>query len=380
MSSTKVSVGWVMFALILLAMAPVSYVLDLHHTVAEFFGNEAGFARPWVLVLLWLIPGVAILLAQKQRYDRRRLESFVSLSLVPKLVPSESLQRRKLKGIFLSLAWFFFVLAAAGPQWGTRVRILQRKGIDVVVAVDVSESMLAKDMPTAHHNKFQRRLTLARKKVRYLMELLAGERIGILAFSGQPVMLCPLTIDYNTCAIWLDSFKPDLIPYGGTAIASTIRKAIPMFATSGQNSRALILITDGDDHEKDTIAAAKEAKKKGIRIYTLGIGSTKWTTITPDQLPPPPPGQMKDFRKIRTRLNKELLQKLSRITHGIYRQAEVSHRDIRAIYQHAKKMLKAHSHQSKRQVFREERFSFFLFLGLFFLLLEFALSERKGTG
>ncbi|MBK05064.1 MAG: hypothetical protein CL920_36895 [Deltaproteobacteria bacterium] len=371
------SPGWMMLAFLLLAMTPVSYLLELHGQAAQSLAPDITFERDWVLSLLWLVPGIAILISQYRQLQIKKLYSIISPRLAPQLASNKSPERRRFKGFLLTLAWLFLFVGLAGPQWGTHVRILKRKGIDVVVAVDVSESMLAKDMPTALRGRMQRRLALARKKVRYLMELLAGERIGILAFAGQPVMLCPLSTDYNTCAVWLDSFSPRLIPYGGTALASTIKRAIPMFSTSGYNSRALIMITDGDDHEKDTLKAAEAAKKKGIRVYTLGLGSDKTVTIPASQLPPPLPGEPKDTRSIITRLNKKLLQKISKKTSAIYRQAEVTHRDIRALYQHAKQSLQAKTHKAQRQILRESRFSFFVSIGLILLLFEFAFRERR---
>jgi len=352
-------------------------MLRLVEGTLDFLQIDLTFARPWVLHSLWAIPGLAILLGQFRKKRRANLHRFVSARLIHRLTPNVSPERRRFKAFLMAMAWLFLLLAWAGPQWGTHVRLLKRAGIDIVVAIDVSESMLAKDVPTTSPNRKQRRLALARRKVRYLMERLGGDRIGIVAFSGQAHTLCPLTIDYNTCGVWLDSFTPDLLPSGGTALASTIRKSIKMFSTSGHNSRALILITDGDDHEKDTLKAAKEAKKKGIHVYTLGIGSTKMVTIDPSDLPPPPKGEEQDPRPIKTKLNAGLLKKIASNTHAVYRHAEVSHRDIRTIFEHAKQKLQARTHSSKRKIFREERFPIFAALGFFFLLLEFGFGQRR---
>lgn len=375
--TTPPSVGWTLLACIFVGMAGVSYALDLHTSIASFLAPDITLARPEWLHVLWCIPGLAIWVRQRRKRRIEQLQDVISSHLLHRLSPSLSHTKRRFKGILMGIAWLFFVITLAGPQWGTHVRILKRKGIDLVVAIDLSESMLAQDIPTANLQRKQRRLQLARKKVRILMDMLAGERIGIVAFAGRSVTLCPLTIDHNTCAIWLNSFEPNLITQGGTSLASTIKHTIPMFSTSGSNSRALILLTDGDDHEKNTLKAAKEAQKKGIRIYALGFGSSKMTTISPDQLPAPPKGEPMDPRPIRTRLNEKLLQKVTATTQGLYRKAEVSHRDIRALYEHAKQTLEAQTHKSQRMVFREERFGVFMGMGMLALLFAWGLGERK---
>ncbi|MCK6511669.1 VWA domain-containing protein [Myxococcota bacterium] len=371
------SATWVMIGVLFALLCPLSLLLDFHTQVARFLLPEIHLARAWVLALLWLLPAIGLFLQQARRARMQRLSQMASPLTLQSLLRHYSPGRIRLKGWLLAMGSAFFLIAWAGPQWGTRVRLIQRKGIDVVVAIDVSESMLARDIPSATGQRKQRRLDLARRKVRYLMDALAGERIGIVAFSGKPVTLCPLTSDYNTCALWLDDFDPSLIPYSGTALASSLQHAIPMFATSGMNSRALFLITDGDDHEKNTLQAAKEAKKQGIRIYALGIGSTEEVTLDPRDLPPPPAGQAPDPRPIVTRLNEKLLQQIAQETTGLYRHAEASQRDIRQLFEHATQTLEARTQKSRRQVFREERFPLFLGLGLLLLLVDISLRERR---
>jgi len=374
-AAAQPSALWSVVGLLCLAMVGVSYALGFDEAVIAFLAPDVSLARPAMLHWLWAVPGLALLLAQRRRLAQQKLHGLIAPHLAAHLTPSLSHGKRRFKPILLATAWLMFLLTWAGPQWGTQVRILQRKGIDIIVAIDLSESMLAKDIKTTSGT--MRRLALARKKVRILMDMLAGERVGIIAFAGQSITLCPLTIDHNTCAIWLGSFEPNLITQGGTALASSIKHAIPMFATSGANSRALILLTDGDDHEKNTKKAAAAAKKKGIRVYALGFGSPTLTTIPPSQLPPPPKGEPADPRPIKTKLNEALLQQIAATTKGQYQKATVSHRDIRALVDHARQTLRAQTHKSQRVVFREERFALFMGIGMLLLLFQWGIGERK---
>jgi Ca-activated chloride channel family protein len=363
--------------LLLFATIPIGLLLGFHDNIGQALAPEIGLARPWVLLLLLAIPAAAILLRQWHRVKRTKLMFFASPSLIDRLQPGHSQTRRDIKGWLLALAWSFLLVTWAGPQWGTKVRILQRSGIDVVISIDVSESMLAQDAPTLHPQQTQRRLQLARQKIRALMQMLENERIGIIAFAGKSFVLCPLTNDHNTCASWLESFEPHLIPYDGTALETTIRKAIPMFETSGTNSRAIFLLSDGDDHEKNTLEAAKEAHSKNIRIYTLGFGSPDITIIPASQLPPPAHGESPDERPIQTKLNEKLLEQIAADTKAIYRRAEASHRDVRTLYEHASQHLEKHTQKSERIVIREERFPIFAGIGLFLLILHWGFRERK---
>ena len=371
------SAGWVMLGVAFALLSPLSWALELHLSLTRLLEPSIGFARPWLLSLLWLLPAGGIFLSQARRARLQRLRSLAAPKTLSRLLDRYQPRRVLLKGWLLGAAFASLLIAWAGPQWGIQIRILQRKGIDVVVAIDISESMLARDIPSADGRRKEQRMRLAQRKIRYLMDALGGERIGLIAFSGKPVRLCPLTIDYNTCAIWLEEFDSRLIPYGGTALASTIQMAIPMFETSGMNSRALFLITDGDDHEKNTLDAVKAAKAKGIRIYTLGVGSTQETTLDPKDLPPPPQGQAPDPRPIVTKLNEPLLKEIAKESGGLYRHAEATQRDIRQLFEHATKQLEARTQKSKRQIFREERFPIFAGLGLLLLLIQISLRERR---
>ncbi len=358
------------------ALSLLTWLSGAPQLLQNWLSPEAGFARPWVLSLLWLVPAAIFAGKLASSNSRKLLRKFSSQKLLPKLILDESQNRRQLRIISLSLAWVFLLLSWAGPEWGTKVIFLKRRGIDLVIALDLSESMLAKDAPSSDPSRPLSRLELAKKKIKMLMELAKGERIGILAFAGQPILLCPLTTDHNTCAIWLDSLDPYLVPYGGTAIADTIKKATELFQVSRDNSRALFLLTDGDDHQKNTIKAAQLAAKKGIKIFALGFGSPREKIIYPNELPPPPPDRPKDNRPIKTKLNEKLLRELAKITKGHYLRAEASFRDIKTLFDLAKSELKAYTQKTNRIVLRESRFVPFLSLALLLFFLAWLIPRK----
>ncbi|MCK5513335.1 MAG: VWA domain-containing protein, partial [Deltaproteobacteria bacterium] len=157
------------------------------------------------------------------------------------------------------------IFALTRPQWGFHWEEIKRVGVDVMVAIDVSESMLAEDVKP-------NRLERAKREVIDLIEMMEGDRIGLIAFAGTSFVQCPLTLDYGACKMFLDYIDTDLIPVPGTAIAEAIRTSLKSFNKRERKSKALIIITDGEDHEGEPIDAAKEAKKEGIKIFTIGVG------------------------------------------------------------------------------------------------------------
>ncbi|HKN46643.1 MAG TPA: VWA domain-containing protein, partial [Candidatus Polarisedimenticolia bacterium] len=224
------------------------------------------FAAPQYLWALLALPILLALFVLAFRRRRRALEVFGDLRLVRRLSPTSSTERRVIKAALVVASALFLVLALARPQWGARLETVSRRGVDVIVAVDTSLSMLTEDVKP-------NRLAQARAAVASLLDMLQGDRVGLVAFSGTAYVACPLTLDYGAASMFVDVLDPDLLPVPGTAVAESIRAALRAFHSNERRNKVLIMMTDGEDHEGDVQAAARAAADEGITIYTVGVGT-----------------------------------------------------------------------------------------------------------
>ncbi len=206
------------------------------------------------LFLLRIIPLLVVFYLYAFRTKDKLLTLFCGKELVGELVPNVKKARRGLKACYLLLGITLGIFALTQPQWGFHWEEIKRVGVDIIVAIDVSESMLTEDVKP-------NRLERAKREVYDLIKMLEGDRIGLIAFAGTSFVQCPLTLDYGACKMFLDYIEPDLIPVPGTALADAIRTAIKSFNIQERKSKALILITDGEDLEGQPLEAAQEAKK-----------------------------------------------------------------------------------------------------------------------
>ena len=259
------------------------------------------FAGPQMLHWLWLAPVVA--LGLYWLYTRRQKTSI-------RFIGRDTTQGMA-KDIFLVVAFIFIVCALARPQWGYETQKVKHKGLDIVVAVDVSKSMLAQDVKPS-------RLERTKLAVKDLVKKLKGDRIGLIAFAGEAFLTCPLTNDHNGFMLSLEDLSPGTIPRGGTDIGKAITEAMKSFGSSGGH-KAFIIATDGEEEQGDAAAMARKVKDKGIRIYTVGIGTQEGDLIRVQN----EQGEW-DFLKdkqgnfIKSRLNERLLQEIAYITGGAY--------------------------------------------------------------
>jgi Ca-activated chloride channel family protein len=220
------------------------------------------FLMPMALIALLCFFGWAA------RRRRRFLERFGQSTPVARLLSGASGVRRFWKRVLLVTAILLVFFSLARPQYGTVERPLERRGVEVLIAVDCSTSMLGQDMKP-------NRLGRAREQLRGLIQGLEGDNVGIIAFAGVPIVQCPMTPDYDMALNLLDSLDVDSVPVQGTAIARAIRKAIETFKKPGKGQKVLVLLTDGEDHEQEVLEAARDAAKAGIVIHAIGIGSPK---------------------------------------------------------------------------------------------------------
>jgi len=329
------------------------------------------FGAPVYLWVLLAVPVFAALLLLAFRRRRRILARFGDLPLVERLAGNVSMEKRIIKSALLVVASVFLVLALARPQWGARMETVTRRGIDVIVAVDTSLSMLAEDVKPS-------RLVQARAAVLSLMDHLQGDRIGLVAFSGTSYVACPLTLDYSAAAMFVDVLDPDLLPVPGTAIAAAIRTAAATFPQQERRHKALILITDGEDHEGDIEAAAAAAAEQGIIIYTVGVGSPAGEPIPLRNERGEVTGYKEDreSRKVTSRLGENILESIAVATRGKYYRSTPEGIELRKIYDDLA-LLDRKSLSSRLQTSYEERFPIPLGAALLLLVLEAALGDRR---
>jgi Ca-activated chloride channel family protein len=329
------------------------------------------FEDPELLHLLWGVIFWIIFFVWTVKYKRYLLKRFGNLEILQKLMQSYSPQRRNLKYMLIILSYIFFVIALANPQIGKRLEEFTRKGVDIMVALDVSTSMLAEDIKP-------NRLEKAKHEIGKLIDLLEGDRIGLIAFAGIAHVQCPLTLDYSAAKLFLNIMDIDLIPQPGTAVGEAIKKAIPAFNSEDRKHKVLILITDGESHESDPLEIATEAEKEGIIIYTVGIGSAQGVPIPLYTKSGNKTGFKKDRQGnvVTTKLDVVTLQKIAYQTGGKYYLATSGEAELEEIYDEISAMEKKEL-TSKRFSQYEDRFQIFLILGLILIILELLIPEKK---
>lgn len=328
------------------------------------------FAEPHILYLLAAAPALMLYLYWRGKRKRKLLEDFAQPDLLGELTATASVGKKRWKNALIVVAIVFLVIAAARPQFGTRMELVKRKGINIVIAVDVSKSMLAEDIKPS-------RLSHTKHEVRELLKILEDDNVGLVAFAGDAFVQCPLTQDYGAVELFLDIMDAELIPTPGTAIAKAIKKSISMFDKKEKKYKAIILFTDGEDHEGAQMEAAKEAEKMGVRIYTVGLGRAKGEPIPTYDSKGNKTGYMKDTEGnvVMSRLDETTLEKIALITGGKYYPATTREFELNEIYRDISKM-EEKTLKTKRYASYEERYQFPLGLGLLLLIIEALISDR----
>ena len=318
------------------------------------------FAYPHVLWLLWLLPPIAGLYVLAANRKKAALERFSEEQFLDQLLPGRSRTRSLFRGLMLGLALASMLAALAGPRWGFRWEEVERRGVDLVVALDLSRSMLAEDAKPD-------RLAAAKREIRDLIDLLEGDRVGLVVFAGTALVQCPLTLDYGAFSVFLDQLNPNSVPIGGTDLAAAVETATGTFVKEERSGRAVLLITDGEDHSGALREAATKAKAQGVHVFVVGMGSPEGVPI-----PDGSGGFIKESgRVVLSKLDEGGLKELALTTGGSYVRSVEGDLDLRKVYlEDIKQTLESRSLSSSRQKRWEERFQPFLLLALFFLLAE----------
>ncbi|MCX6245354.1 MAG: VWA domain-containing protein [Bacteroidetes bacterium] len=327
------------------------------------------FANTYYLYLLILIPALTVLLVLYLVWRKKALNRYGDFQLVRLLIPEFSTGRLIVKFILLMIAYAFLVVALADPQTGSKLEKIDRKGIDVMIALDVSTSMLAEDIRPS-------RLERAKQAIAKLVDRLEGDRIGIVVFAGKAYNQLPITTDYGAAKLFLSAINTNVVPVPGTAIADAIEMATNSFGQS-THSKAIIVITDGEDHQGAVLEKAEAAAKNGITVYAVGMGLPEGGPI-PIYNGNIQTGYKKDQAGavIITHLDETLLQKIASVGKGMYVRANNSEESWQQVFDDLNKLQKSEI-EGRQFSDYEDRYQYFLGFCLLFLIFELFVFDKK---
>ncbi|WP_320113556.1 VWA domain-containing protein [Draconibacterium orientale] len=327
------------------------------------------FANIEYLWGLLLIPLLAVFFAWSRISRRRALKKFGQQEILGQLMPYSSGTRPVVKFIILMLALAFFIVGIARPQFGSKLKTEKREGVELMIALDVSNSMMAEDIQP-------NRLERAKRAISRLVDRLKDDKIGLIVFAGDAYTQLPITTDYNSAKLFLNSVNTQIVPKQGTAIGAAIDLARKSFTPNGEANKAIIIITDGENHEDDALASAKAALDEGAIVHTIGMGLPSGSPI-----PVLRNGQTdylkdRDGNVVVTKLNEQMLEQIAATGGGIYVRANNAQVGLNALFDEINKMEKQ---EMETRTFSEydDQFQYFFAVGLFLLLLEFVILERK---
>jgi Ca-activated chloride channel family protein len=321
----------------------------------------------WTLLVIPLI-GIVFLLVQLWRY--RVQKKFADRHLLKRLAPNQSLFKALLKLVVLAAAFACLSIALVNPKIGTKLETVRSQGVDIVFAVDVSKSMLAEDIAP-------NRLEKAKQLVTQIVNNLASDRIGIIAYAGNAFPQLPITTDYASAKMFLQNMNTDMLSSQGTAIHQAIELAKTYYDDEEQTNRILIIISDGEDHENEAIDAAEEAADNGIKIFTIGVGDPKGGPI-----PIKRNGVVLNYKKdkdgetVITKLNEEVLREIASVANGTYINGRNTGEVVESIKDILEKTDKT-EFESKQIADFKDQFQWFIALAIFLFLVDIFLLERK---
>ena len=326
------------------------------------------FADPHYLYLFLLLPALVALYFYARFSYRKSVRKFGDPTLMQHLMPTVSIHRANAKFWLLFSAFTLAVFLLARPQFGAKMETVKRKGVEAVIALDISNSMVAEDVTPS-------RLDKSKKLVSRLVDTFDNDKVGLIVFAGDAFTQLPITSDYISAKMFLDAINPGLIATQGTDIGAAIRLAMKSFTPQEGVGRAIVVITDGGNHEGGTIEAAKEAADMGMQIFVLGVGS-------PEGAPLPMGDGTRNFRRdsegnvVVTRLNEEMCQEIAKAGNGLYIRVDNTNGAEKRLNSEIAKLSKA---DVESQVYTEfdEQFQVIAWMVLLLLVIEMVLLERK---
>ncbi|WP_241558286.1 vWA domain-containing protein [Mariniphaga sediminis] len=327
------------------------------------------FAHIEYLWGLLIIPLLALFFILSRVARKRALRRFGNHETIKELMPFASKSRPAFKFIVVMLALAFFIVGAARPQFGSKLKKMKREGIELIIALDVSNSMMAEDIQP-------NRLERSKRAISRLVDRLKDDKIGLIVFAGEAYTQLPITSDYNSAKLFLEAVNTQMVPRQGTAIGAAINLAMRSFTPEGEANKAIVIITDGENHEDDPLAAAEEAINNGIVVHTIGMGLPQGAPI------PFSSNGQKDYMRdndgnvVVTKLDEPMLEKIAAAGNGIYVRANNAQVGLNALFDEINKM---ETEEMEALVYSEydDQFQYFFAIGIFLLLLEFIILERK---
>ena len=326
------------------------------------------FANPDILYLLLLLPLIVALYLYSNHRRRQNIRKYGDPSLLKELMPTISKYRPDVKFWLMFSALALIGVMLARPQFGSKMETVKRSGVETVIALDISNSMLAEDVTPS-------RLEKAKKLISRLIDTFNNDKVGLNVFAGEAFTQLPITSDYISAKMFLESINPSLISTQGTDIGAAIRLAMKSFTPNDGVGRAIIVITDGENHEGGAIEAAQEAAEKNMQVFILGIGS-------PEGSPIPVESGSNDFRRdskgdiIVTKLNEQMCQEIAKAGNGVYIRVDNSNSAEKVLNEEIAKLAKS---DVESQIFTEfdEQFQALAWLILILLIIEMLILERK---
>ncbi len=325
------------------------------------------FEHPEYFYLLLVIPFLAFLYIYSMRSKKNAIKRFGNMSVLRQLMPDVSLKKQYLKYWLVSICVVLLIFLIAGPQFGSKLETVKRQGVEVMVCLDVSKSMLSTDISPD-------RLEKSKQILSKLVDNLKNDKIGLIIFAGDAYVQLPITSDYVSAKMFLSSINPSMVPVQGTAIGAAVRLATRSFSPNETSDKTIILITDGENHEDDAIGAVKAAAEKGITTNVLGVG-------LPAGAPIPVGGNNnflkdKDGNVVITKLNEEMCQEIAAAGGGMYARTDNTNASLKALQQEIDKMNKSDI-ESKVYTAYDEKYQILAWIVLFVLVLEFFVLDRK---
>ncbi|WP_372794407.1 VWA domain-containing protein [Lutibacter sp.] len=326
--------------------------------------------EPTYFIYLAIIPVIFVLFLLVLWWKKRTQKQFADDNLIQKLSPEKSIFKSFLKITMLCLGLAFLIISLTNPKMGTKLETIKRQGVDIVFALDVSKSMLAEDIAPS-------RLDKAKQIITKIIDNLGSDRVGIIIYAGNSYPLLPITTDHAAAKMFLQNANPDMVSSQGTAINEAIERAITYYDNDEQTNRFLFIVSDGEDHEENTITLAKEAQKEKIKIYTVGVGTNEGGPIPIREI-----GDGISYKKdnegevVITKMNEAILKEIAYEGKGKYINGNKTQETIDIIDDI---LLKAEKNEFESKQFSDykDQFQWFIGFGLLFLIIDVLLLEKK---